>query len=67
MSFTICVTFGSVLWRVRESLLFFQQARTVEQGALSTVEVCQKLALPNQTEISVDNRKILWWKMDTLN
>lgn len=33
MSFTICVTFDSIFWRVRESLLFFQQAQ--DSGARS--------------------------------
>ena len=40
---------------------------TVQDGEFSTEETCQQLTLPNQTGISVDNRKIMWWKMDTQN
>ena len=30
-------------------------------------EACRQLTLPKQTGISVDNGKIMWWKMDSLN
>lgn len=39
----------------------------MEDGEFSTEEPCQQLTLPNQTGISVDNRKIMWWKMDIPN
>ena len=39
----------------------------MEDEELSTEEACQQLTLPKKTGISVDNGKIMWWKMDSLN
>lgn len=37
----------------------------MQYGELSPAEACQQLTPPNQTGIGLDNRKIMWWKMDT--